>query len=789
MNSFFGDANYIPNTFMKILNENKNHLIDKTNWDEDLKNKAKEFFAAHPEQESELSSKWNKPKELSFENDIQPVIDKFNSTVTKSKNRRQTKKIVNKSHDLGDYIREKNKNDPKFNFDLKYSDDEFVIGFPLTWETCQYLDSYEDFGKGAKWCIGSTEDPEHWDQYIDAECVFLFIFAKNDRESALLTKEKELAEKKDGNEAQIGLFFNFEEHTNLKFMVQCENGSLTVWNEKDNAIGETEDIKQAIFHFCLGIYDHHDELWEESVRKRLNDKLLDDLLQTIDYYGRGLLRDMESIARETRKEEKIYSVFDEMIKKFVYEGINSYDCTNQEDYWKLSISSLWHNFIMKFKDPYGESYFDTTLFSIIYFIEQILELFEYKYNNQSKGFTKQDKLKLNAVQKLLTEEGQCYGKTDRYGTVEDFIKEIESNRKKTETLNENKNNLIDKTDWEDILKSRTKDFFTLHPEQEKKLGNKWNNPEKLSFKDDIQPIIDDFNNAITKSKIRKQTRKTVKESNDLGDYIRAKNRNDPKFDFDLVYSDDEFVIGFPLTWETCIYLNSSEDFGKGARWCIGKKDNSSYWDLHIKDHEVFIFFFTKYDFEIASIQEGKELSGDSIDFKKHSNKKYMIQCETPSYEPFTVWDENDSYIKSYEDIREAIFNSCLGISTYDRNRWVESIFNRLNDKFFTDLLKKIEYYTHSDNSLLDRNYKVIVEHEEKKLRSHYSEMINEFIYGDEQCETFWEKNIYFLWDKIIELKDDSFLGDSDFDKTYFNEIYFVEQFLESFFYIFSSSKD
>jgi hypothetical protein len=425
MYSFCGNIAYTNDTFMKILNENKNHLIDRTNWDNDLKDQAKEFFTLHPEQESELGDKWNNPEKLSFEKDIQPIVKNFNSRMTKSKLRKQTKQVVKKSDDLGDYIRAKNKNDPKFEFDLVYSDDEFVIGFPLTWETCVYLDSFEDFGKGAKWCIGSSEDATHWDTYV-RDNVFLFIFTKYNMESISLADSGE-----DENSPQ------YKANTNLKFMIRCfwpggntDNLWFETWDERDNIAGrDVRDLKDAIFGHCLGMEfitsEFHNKKWRDSVENRLDDKVFNELIEKINDYKDEL--------PAKNYEEEIYHInnliapiIHSKIKEFVFNDID-YDDFSQENLKKDGnpVYLLYCDAMDHF-NGYNDSYGD--LYSESYVAEEILDVFEDKYNNQPDGFTQDDLLKLTAVQKFLDFIGN--GETENYGSVSNFIRKMKINDEK-----------------------------------------------------------------------------------------------------------------------------------------------------------------------------------------------------------------------------------------------------------------------------------------------------------------------------------------------------------------------
>jgi hypothetical protein len=76
---------------------------------------------------------------------------------------------------------EKSKSEVKKEISLKDADkilenERFLIISPKTYEaTCKY-------GKGTKWCIASTETPEHWANYNKKAIKFYFIFDKTKKE-------------------------------------------------------------------------------------------------------------------------------------------------------------------------------------------------------------------------------------------------------------------------------------------------------------------------------------------------------------------------------------------------------------------------------------------------------------------------------------------------------------------------------------------------------------------------------------------------------------------------------
>jgi hypothetical protein len=345
-------------------------------------------------------------------------------------------------------------------------------------------------------------------------------------------------------------------------------------------------------------------------------------------------------------------------------------------------------------------------------------------------------------------------------------------------LRENKDNIIDKTDWPQEQKDEAKKFFNTHPEQEGKLGSKWNNPKSLSFLNDIQPIIDDFNNRESKSRTKKEIKNKVKKTKDLGDYFRARNGKN-NFEFDIMYSDDEFVLGFPLTWETCVYLDSFEDFGVGAEWCIGAKEDSRHWDSYTENGDCFLFLFSKYDTDAISMADSGEDYKSNYRYKQHTNLKYMIQFYGGC---FVIWNAEDRVIFEESSIsalnlRQSIFNICLGITkeiSPGSELWVKSVENRLTPQLFEKIEEVIpEYPEELIEKARGNNYSNLNRLENEKIKEFIEKPINLNKHTQEILESLGEQ-LQEYWRDIIDFfPGNAFYWEDEVE-------YFVEKILNDF---------
>ena len=151
-------------------------------------------------------------------------------------------------------------------------------------------------------------------------------------------------------------------------------------------------------------------------------------------------------------------------------------------------------------------------------------------------------------------------------------------------IQENKDHFIDKNDNLDSeQKDKVKEFIKSHPESEKKLD--WNKSGSLTWKD-FEQIFDDANN--TKSAIKKATKENKR--------LLFEKRNDCK----VVGENDKFIFVLPLSYKACVWMDSFDCGGAGAKWCIGDKTTREAYNRYNKLHTAFVLAFNKYPENIES---------------------------------------------------------------------------------------------------------------------------------------------------------------------------------------------
>ena len=116
-----------------------------------------DFFSKHPNYESHID--WNN-KNLAYI-DFEQVFSL--AAKSKASRRREAKakpELLFKEH----------------NCKIIAQTDEYLIVVPLDWECAVYFNSFSCGNEGAKWCIGSKYDFNHWYSYLENGWTFFFIY-------------------------------------------------------------------------------------------------------------------------------------------------------------------------------------------------------------------------------------------------------------------------------------------------------------------------------------------------------------------------------------------------------------------------------------------------------------------------------------------------------------------------------------------------------------------------------------------------------------------------------------
>lgn len=96
---------------------------------------------------------------------------------------------------------------------------------------------------------------------------------------------------------------------------------------------------------------------------------------------------------------------------------------------------------------------------------------------------------------------------------------------------------------------------------------------------------------------------------------------------------DKFTFLVPMSWDACIFCDSSLAGGEGARWCVGSEKDSSFWKDYTSNGNLFVFAFNK------EAYKNKEREPDTL--------KYMIDF-THNYGWCLAWKQSNHYDETFK---------------------------------------------------------------------------------------------------------------------------------------------
>jgi len=221
--------------YQQSLREKKDHIINKL---PRLSNTEKEevinFFKNHSNLENKID--WNN-KSLTI-NDFRQVMKSVETS--RSAKKAEVKADLRVAFD--DYVKNGEAH-------VWFANDKLILVSPLSWACAQFMDSYNCYGEGAKWCIGKENDPQHWNDYV--------------------------CEKRQ----QFIMLYDAVEKT--KFMIERSNEEYyDIWDAKDNHIyAESKGLVDAVEHL---IGDRINEFPIQEIEADVNEDI-EELFYNCDY--------------------------------------------------------------------------------------------------------------------------------------------------------------------------------------------------------------------------------------------------------------------------------------------------------------------------------------------------------------------------------------------------------------------------------------------------------------------------------------------------------------------------
>ena len=170
-----------------------------------------------------------------------------------------------------------------------------------------------------------------------------------------------------------------------------------------------------------------------------------------------------------------------------------------------------------------------------------------------------------------------------------------------------------------------------------------------------------------KRQIMKEDPVQVFKNNSMGLKVIHEGENPAGADMVIMDSieNKEWLFVVPLTHAACVFMDSFECGGQGAKWCIGQKDDDSAWKRYLKQESYFVLAFNK-DPDCAE-----------------NKKKYMLQFRTPlkadDLRAETLLDDFLLFIKTWNQEDFEVLKSS----------YVDSTFNFSIKTFLDSFIKNI----------------------------------------------------------------------------------------------------
>lgn len=211
------------------------------------------------------------------------------------------------------------------------------------------------------------------------------------------------------------------------------------------------------------------------------------------------------------------------------------------------------------------------------------------------------------------------------------------------------------------------DFFNTHNNIKFNWQGKKNNPS--DFEDYYTNLLDVYFSYNSNSQKKKEAKTDVKKL------------FDPK---NIVYENEMFVFVVMQSYEDCLYADSFNCGGTGARWCIGYEQDSSYWDDYSADGNLFCLAIGKEDKEKYMLQMN---SSDDQECQA-----WIAEDDPDNTIPYYNWEED--FGVSLQQIAKLTYQKFHGTYTDGSPiKLSEKFLNLTEDSF----LKRLLSYNKLDN--------------------------------------------------------------------------------------------
>lgn len=146
---------------------------------------------------------------------------------------------------------------------------------------------------------------------------------------------------------------------------------------------------------------------------------------------------------------------------------------------------------------------------------------------------------------------------------------------------------------------------------------------------------------------------------------------------------DDFIFYVPLNHAACVWMDSFDCGGEGAKWCIGQSDNPTYWDHYLMEDNYFVLAFSKKAYRVKNPE-----------FRMVDTLKYMLQVH---YSGFKDGDSTSTTSQAWcqsddpnETVSSGRWPKKFGVS-------LEDLVDAIEDNY----IKQTEYFEKSGENFRD----------------------------------------------------------------------------------------
>jgi hypothetical protein len=167
------------------------------------------------------------------------------------------------------------------------------------------------------------------------------------------------------------------------------------------------------------------------------------------------------------------------------------------------------------------------------------------------------------------------------------------------SLREKKDHLISKNpNLTDDEKVTLNCFFKEHPSAENegigggKVGIDWNRKD-LTFSD-FEPLMNKYVNKRIEKENKEKEKKNFWRFHITPDLETPfiERAKEGEIEYKTILKSKDFIMVEPLNWHCAQFMDNTELYGVGAKWCIGHEKDNSYWiDYYENDGVRFLFIF------------------------------------------------------------------------------------------------------------------------------------------------------------------------------------------------------